>query len=50
MTEIFRSHLPALPSNAQHQDSEKPIMPVSSNTPEHESSRIRRLEKLIKRL
>lgn len=49
MTDIFRSHLPVLPNTSQQQDYEKNAAPVSS-TPEHESSRIRRLEKLIKRL
>lgn len=49
MTDIFRSHLPTVNNATQQQDSERNIMPVTT-TPEHESSRIKRLEKLIKRL
>lgn len=49
MTDIFRSHLPTVTNASQQQDYERNIMPISA-TPEHESSRIKRLEKLIKRL
>lgn len=49
MTDIFRSHLPAVNNTTQQQDSERNVIPVTT-TPEHESSRIKRLEKLIKRL
>ncbi|GIY54359.1 vacuolar protein sorting-associated protein 53 homolog [Caerostris darwini] len=51
MTDIFRSRQPAVPTmGGHHQEQDISVAPMSSNTPEHESSRIRRLEKLIKRL
>ncbi|XP_071037420.1 vacuolar protein sorting-associated protein 53 homolog isoform X2 [Parasteatoda tepidariorum] len=50
LTEIFRSHQPSLPSTGHQQEHDIISTPTISNTPEHESSRIKKLEKLIKRL
>ncbi|CAL1264315.1 unnamed protein product [Larinioides sclopetarius] len=51
MTDIFRSRQPAVPATGgHHQEQDVSSAPMLSSTPEHESSRIRRLEKLIKRL
>ncbi|KAG8194624.1 hypothetical protein JTE90_003101 [Oedothorax gibbosus] len=51
MTEIFRSNQPPTPSSGSHQqDLDVSYTPSLTTSPDHESSRIKRLEKLIKRL
>ncbi|XP_054718970.1 vacuolar protein sorting-associated protein 53 homolog [Uloborus diversus] len=51
MTDIFRSHQTSLPNLIHSDESDKSTLTsVTPTTPEHESSRIKRLEKLIKRL
>jgi hypothetical protein len=50
MTEIYRSRKPPVPRINSGTASERPSAPTSNDGGEHESSRIRKLEKLIKRL
>lgn len=51
MTEIFRSHQPTASNPGHVQETGVPSQSTTTgSSPEHESSRIRRLEKLIRRL